>query len=75
MADSAGRRAGFLSWCVVSRKELALQDALALHRTSSISEAAAIYRQIIAHHPDNAAALHLLGSPNCNQAILPRRSN
>jgi predicted O-linked N-acetylglucosamine transferase (SPINDLY family) len=38
-----------------------MQAALALHRKGSISDAATIYREIIARHPDNATALHLLG--------------
>lgn len=38
-----------------------LREALALHEKGQISEAAAIYRHIIARDPHNAEALHLLG--------------
>jgi len=38
-----------------------LRDGLALHEKGRISEAAAIYRDVIARDPHNAEALHLLG--------------
>jgi protein O-GlcNAc transferase len=38
-----------------------VRDGLALHEKGSISEAAAIYRQVIARDSQNAEALHLLG--------------
>lgn len=38
-----------------------LQQGLALHDQGRVSEAAAIYRRVIAHDPRNAEALHLLG--------------
>lgn len=41
--------------------ELALREGLALHQKGRISEAAAIYRQVVARDPNNADALHLLG--------------
>jgi predicted O-linked N-acetylglucosamine transferase (SPINDLY family) len=38
-----------------------LQRAVALHAEGSAAEAAPLYRQILASHPDHADALHLLG--------------
>jgi len=38
-----------------------LREGLALHEKGRVSEAAAIYRHIVARDPQNAEALHLLG--------------
>ena len=38
-----------------------IETGLALQQAGRLAEAAAVYRQILAVHPDNADALHLLG--------------
>lgn len=44
-----------------SSAPLSVREGLALHEKGRISEAAAIYREVIARDPHNAEALHLLG--------------
>ncbi len=43
-------------------KEDNLQRAVRLHREGRIAEAEAIYRRVLAQHPDHPDALHLLGA-------------
>ena len=38
-----------------------LDEAIALHKNGQLAEAALLYRKILAQHPDDADALHLLG--------------
>jgi len=41
--------------------EQQLQSGISHHRAGRLAEAETIYRQILAHHPDHADVLHLLG--------------
>jgi protein O-GlcNAc transferase len=40
---------------------LSINNAVHVHRSGRLDEAAAMYRQILCNHPDNSEALHLLG--------------